>query len=30
MSAQPRPTGPVLLREDREGVTTLTLNRLAS
>jgi enoyl-CoA hydratase/carnithine racemase len=30
MSAQPRPTDPVLLREDRDGVTTLTLNRPAS
>ena len=30
MSAQPRPTDPVLRREDREGVTTLTLNRPAS
>jgi enoyl-CoA hydratase/carnithine racemase len=30
MSAQPRPTDPVLLRADRDGVTTLTLNRPAS
>jgi len=30
MSAQPRPTDPVLLREDRDGVTTLTLNRPAT
>jgi enoyl-CoA hydratase/carnithine racemase len=30
VSAQPRPADPVLLREDRDGVTTLTLNRPAS
>jgi enoyl-CoA hydratase/carnithine racemase len=30
MSAQPRPTDPILLREDRDGVTTLTLNRPTS
>lgn len=27
MSAVPKPEGPVLLREDRDGVATLTLNR---
>lgn len=27
MSAQPQPATPVLLREDRDGVATLTLNR---
>src|SRR3970282_1913141 len=27
MSAVPRPDQPVLLRDDRDGVTTLTLNR---
>ncbi len=30
MSAQPQTAGPVLLREDRDGITTLTLNRPAS
>jgi enoyl-CoA hydratase/carnithine racemase len=27
MSAQPQPAGPALLRDDRDGITTLTLNR---
>jgi enoyl-CoA hydratase/carnithine racemase len=30
MSAQPQTAEPVLLREDREGITTLTLNRPAA
>ncbi len=30
MSAQPQTAGPVLLRDDRDGITTLTLNRPAS
>ena len=30
MSAQQQPAGPVLLCEDRDGITTLTLNRPAS
>ncbi|HSD42277.1 MAG TPA: enoyl-CoA hydratase [Burkholderiales bacterium] len=30
MSAQPQPAEPVLLREDRNGITTLTLNRPGS
>ena len=30
MSAQPQSAEPVLLREDRDGITTLTLNRPAS
>jgi enoyl-CoA hydratase/carnithine racemase len=30
MSTQPHPAEPVLLREDRDGITTLTLNRPAS
>jgi enoyl-CoA hydratase/carnithine racemase len=30
VSAQPQPADPVLLREDRDGITTLTLNRPAS
>jgi len=30
VSAQPQPAGPVLLCEDRDGITTLTLNRPAS
>ena len=30
MSAQPQPTDPVLVRDDRDGITTLTLNRPAT
>ena len=30
MSTQPQAAAPVLLREDRDGITTLTLNRPAS